>query len=170
MALSPYLAKLRAHVGTDLLVVPGVSAILRDAEGRVLVQKRTDDGRWGLPGGAIDPGESPAQAVVREVLEELHVHVRPTALLGVFGGEPFRHYYPHGDVVEYVVSVFLCELLPGESPAASTEETAQIAYYFPEELPALTLPYPRSLFSTLPSAPALFEWDEVSPMAPAFSA
>lgn len=166
MALSPYLAKLRAHVGTDLLIVPGVSAILRDGEGRILVQKRTDDGRWGLPGGAVDPGETPAEAVVREVWEELHVRVRPTALLGVYGGDTFRHLYPHGDIVEYVVSVFACELLPGEHPAPYTDETDEVAFFFPEELPELTLPYPSSLFSLHPSQPAHFEWNPTRAEAP----
>lgn len=169
MALSPYLAKLRSHVGTDLLVVPGVSAILRDGEGRILLQRRTDDGRWGLPGGAVDPGETPAQAVVREVYEELRVHVRPIALLGVYGGEAFRHLYPHGDLVEYVVSVFACELLPGEVPDSATDETAEIAYVFPDELPTLTLPYPPTLFSTLPSQPAHFEWTPGLHVTPAFT-
>ena len=56
-----------------------------------LLQRRNDDGSWSLPAGAIDPGEGPAQAVVREAYEETGLHVVPEKVAGVFGGEGFRH-------------------------------------------------------------------------------
>jgi 8-oxo-dGTP diphosphatase len=61
--------------------VPAVGALLRDARGRVLLVLRgnePDRGTWSLPGGRVEDGEQPAEAVVREVLEEtgLHVEVR----------------------------------------------------------------------------------------------
>ena len=69
MPISAYVRGLRARVGRELLLVPGVAAVVRDGAGRVLAQHRADNGVWGLPGGAIDPGEAPACAVVREVRE-----------------------------------------------------------------------------------------------------
>ena len=66
MPISDYLKRIRAAIGHEMLLNPGVAAIIRDEAGRVLLQKRSDDGTWSLPAGAIDPGETPAQAVVRE--------------------------------------------------------------------------------------------------------
>ena len=58
MPISPYYRRLRDLVGDELLLLPSVAALIRDAEGRVLVQKR-GDGTWSLPAGAIEPGETP---------------------------------------------------------------------------------------------------------------
>ena len=99
MPISDYLKGLRAAIGHEMILNPGVAAIIRDEAGRVLLQKRSDDGSWSLPAGAIDPGESPAQAVVREAYEETGLRVVPEKVAGVFGGEGFRHTYPNGDVI-----------------------------------------------------------------------
>jgi len=76
---------------------PGVAALIRDDEGCFLLQRRSDDGSWSLPAGAVDPGERPARAVVREVWEETGLEVVPVALAGVFSGPGFLHTYPNGD-------------------------------------------------------------------------
>lgn len=145
MPISPYLRELRTVVGPRLLLMPGVAAIVRDASERVLFMHRADDGRWGLPAGAIDPGESPAQAIVREVREETGLDVRAIRVAGVFGGLGFRHRYPNGDEVEWTVTVFECEIAGGEL-APQDGEALALRYFTPEEAPSLQLPYPRRLF------------------------
>ena len=145
MAISQYLRDLRSLVGQRLILLPGVAAVVRDAEGRVLFMRRADDGRWGLPAGAVDPGESPAEAVVREVREETGLTVRPLRVAGVFGGARFRHRYPNGDEAEYVVAVFDCEVTGGRL-ATRDGEALELRYFTPEDAPTLTLPYPRALF------------------------
>lgn len=62
-----------------------VGAIVHDAEGRLLVIRRgrpPGEGRWSLPGGRVEPGESDAQAVVRELAEETGLRVEPGRLAG----------------------------------------------------------------------------------------
>src|SRR5256885_13739791 len=59
----------------------GADALVRDACGRVLLVRRPDDGRWAMPGGWVDPGETPEQAVVREVAEETGLRVSAPRLL-----------------------------------------------------------------------------------------
>lgn len=86
MSISPYLAMLRSHVGHDLLLVPAVAAIVKNEGGEVLFVWGVEDGRWGLPARAVDPGESPAGAVVREVREETGLEVEVVGVVGVFGG------------------------------------------------------------------------------------
>lgn len=145
MPISEYVRDLREVVGSRLLLLPGVAALVRDAENRILLVRRSDDGRWGLPAGAIDPGESPSAAVVREVREETGLHVRPTRIAGVFGGSSFRHRYENGDVVEYTVIVFDCGVT-GDDLQPLDGEACELRYFAPDDVPPLPLPYPTSLF------------------------
>lgn len=66
MPMSPYYRALRERIGTELMLIPAVAAVVRDEQGRVLIQRSQHD-VWSLPAGAIEPGESPAQAATREV-------------------------------------------------------------------------------------------------------
>jgi 8-oxo-dGTP pyrophosphatase MutT (NUDIX family) len=144
MAISRYLRDLRALVGSRLLLLPGVAGIVRDADGRVLFMRRADNGKWGLPAGAIDPGETPAEAIAREVREETGLDVRPSRVAGVFGGKGFRVHYENGDEAEYTVIVFDCEIVGGRlSPADG--EALELRYFAPDEAPELQVAYPRSL-------------------------
>jgi mutator protein MutT len=151
--------RLRDLVGRDLLQMPCVAAVIRSDQG-ILMQKRKDDGRWALPGGAIDPGEAPAQALIREVHEEVGLTVRPIALLGVFGAFPeFRHVYPNGDEVHIIVSLFACEVTGGELTFRDGEATD--ACYFPvDEAARLTPKYASILRTREHDVQAYFVWRE----------
>jgi 8-oxo-dGTP pyrophosphatase MutT (NUDIX family) len=153
--MSPYLERLREAVGKELLVVPGAAGIVRDERGRVLVLKRSDDGQWDLPAGASDPGETPAEAVQREVLEESGLEVRATRVAGVFGGRKFRHTYPDGSRVEAIVTVFDCEWIGGELRHDDGEATTA-RFFAPHEMPRLIYPYPAAIF-TDPAERAAFQ-------------
>ncbi|WP_051710935.1 NUDIX domain-containing protein [Andreprevotia chitinilytica] len=133
MAISDYVKNLRIHVGNDLLLLPGVAAVIHNAAGEVLIQRRTM-GDWSLPGGGIDPNETPAQAMVREVWEETGLHVRPTRVLGVFGGPNFRRVHPSGDVVEYLVVLFACDVIGGEL-GGQDDETESLHWMALDVLP-----------------------------------
>lgn len=142
--MSEYYRGLRERIGESLLMVPAVAAVIHDADGRVLVQERPD-GTFSLPAGAIEPGEQPAQAVMREVLEETGLIVRPVRLLGVFGGsDGYRVRYPNGDLVEYLVCLFACEIVSGELECADGESVS-LRYHWPSDVPALGTEYPRAL-------------------------
>jgi 8-oxo-dGTP pyrophosphatase MutT (NUDIX family) len=154
MGMSPYVRELRGVIGTRLLLVPAVAALVRDGEGRILLQRRSDNGRWNLPAGAVDPGESPADAVVREVREETGLAVRPVRVAGVFGGrDGFRHRYPNGDEVEFTAIVFECEAVGG-TLQAEDDETAELGWFHLHDRPALTTEYP--LAEMLSGGPVVF--------------
>ncbi|RDW14940.1 NUDIX domain-containing protein, partial [Oceanobacillus chungangensis] len=108
MPISDYYKKIRRKIGTDLIFMPSVAAIIRNDDNDILFQKPHDGEYWSLPAGAIEPGEAPAQALIREVWEETGLRVKPNKLLEIFGGESFRFTYPNGDQVEYSVFVFEC--------------------------------------------------------------
>ena len=99
MSISVHLARLRAVVGHDLLLLPSVSVLPVDQAGRLLLVRHAghDDG-WGVLGGAVEVGESPAQAAVRETREEIGVEVRLVRLLDVLGGPDYEVSYPNGTV------------------------------------------------------------------------
>jgi 8-oxo-dGTP pyrophosphatase MutT (NUDIX family) len=149
--MSPFYKAIRERVGTTLLLMPAVAAVVRDQHGRVLVQQQ-HDGSWSLPAGAIEPGETPSAAVVREVLEETGLRVRPRRIAAVVGGSSCRVRYPNGDQVEYVVTVFSCEVLGG-SPIASNDETRKLAYFRPDEMPKLAFEYPTEIYIDNESPP-----------------
>ena len=157
MPISPYLKRLRGFVGTELLLVPGAAAIIHDADGRVLLQRRSDTRDWGVIGGATDPGEQPAQTLVREAFEETGLRVRPLRLLGVlhFGGM-----YPNGDKLEMTVSVFRCEIVGGEL-AALDGESLELEFFLPDALPPSkdVRRYPKWMFEG-EDKDAHFNWDE----------
>src|SRR5258708_35971612 len=75
----------------------GVAAFICNDQGEVLLQRRTDNNQWGLPGGAMEPGEEPADAVIREVWEETGLEVIPEKIIGVYRGPYLDRFYPNGD-------------------------------------------------------------------------
>jgi len=113
MAMSPYIRALRSQVGHARLLMPSVAGIIRDAAGRILLVQVRDDGTWTTPGGAIDPDETPADAVVREVWEETGLVVDVTRIIAVYGGQEFVVRYPNGDETQYVSILFSCSVRSG---------------------------------------------------------
>jgi ADP-ribose pyrophosphatase YjhB (NUDIX family) len=105
-----------------------------DPVGRILLVRRADNGKWAMPGGALEVGETPSEGVVREVKEETGVSCRPIALVGVFDsrlcGTVSRHHLYH--------FVFLCEPIAGtEAELPSHDfEVLETAWFREEELPA----------------------------------
>jgi 8-oxo-dGTP pyrophosphatase MutT (NUDIX family) len=133
MPISDYLKHLRAKIGTDLLLVPGVNAIVFNDAGEILLH-RALDGRWYTPGGAVDPGEQPADAAAREVLEETGVTVEPERLVGIFTEEPVA--YPNGDRVQYVIMTFACRVISG-TPRVADDESLEVRFFPVDQLPVL---------------------------------
>ncbi|UJP08725.1 NUDIX domain-containing protein [Microbacterium sp. KUDC0406] len=139
MPVSPYIASLRAHVGHALLLIPAVTAVIRDGE-RFLLARHADSGQWGLVGGSIEPGEHPADALVREVHEEIGTGIRVLGIVGVYGGEELTVEYPNGDRVAYVTTAYSCTLTG--APRPDLDEILEVAWFSRDEAVALDLqPY-----------------------------
>src|SRR5439155_8697302 len=95
---------LRRVVGAAPTVWPCAEAMVFDADGRLLLQRRADDGDWAPPGGALDTGETLASTAQRETREETGLEIEPVQYLGVRGG--YRVQYPDGNVACPVVATF----------------------------------------------------------------
>lgn len=161
MPISNHLKYLRSKIGNTRLQLPGVAAIIHDELGKVLLQKRTDEDQWSLPAGAINLGETPAMAIVREVWEETSLKVKPIQILGVFSGNDFRYTYPNGDRVEYMVCLFKCEVIKGTKIMRGRDgETAYLQYFNPDCMPQLAMNYPHQIFSKDNFTATYFEWHQ----------
>ncbi len=102
----------------------GCSATLFDeAREKVLLTQRSDNGRWCLPGGHMESGESAAEACEREVLEETGLKVEAIRLLGVYSNPDQLVIYKDGGKAFFVVLNFEVRILAGE-PGLSDETTA----------------------------------------------
>jgi 8-oxo-dGTP pyrophosphatase MutT (NUDIX family) len=134
--MSPYVRDLRAKIGRALVLQPGVAAVIVNAAGQVLLQRRSDDGQWGLPGGAMEPGEEPAETLVREIREETALEVVPERIVGVYSGADFRVRYANGDEAMIVSITFACRPVAGE-PRVNDDESLEIRYFAPDALPAM---------------------------------
>src|SRR5258708_36662926 len=97
MPISPFMAKLRALVGNELLLLPTVAVLCRDGKGRVLLVRQLETGRWSLPGGAMEPDETPEDAARREAEEETGLSVEIGSVRDVFGGPRCRTCFANAD-------------------------------------------------------------------------
>ena len=68
------------------IIVTG-GAVIKDEFGRILLQRRSDYGNWGLPGGAMEPGESIEETMIREVKEETGITLKEYQFLTVYSGD-----------------------------------------------------------------------------------
>ncbi len=135
MPISPYLHSLREVVGHRLLLLPGVTAVVFDDAGRLLLGQRADNGSWALIAGTMDPGEQPAETVVREVYEETAVHVVPERITSVLTQPP--NTYPNGDRTEFVDITFRCRAIGGEA-RVNDDESLAVGWFALDDLPPLS--------------------------------
>jgi 8-oxo-dGTP pyrophosphatase MutT (NUDIX family) len=127
MAMSEYIRGLRDKVGHDLIFQPTAACLIRDNNGRILLVRHVE-GWWTLPAGAVDPGETPAEAARRETREEASVEVELLSISGVFGGYPdFHAFYPNGDEIAWVATVFEARITSGV-PALGDDETGEVRW------------------------------------------
>ena len=100
MPIPEFIVALREKVGHAPLWLSGVSVVIRDDDGRVLLTRRADNGQWAVVSGVLEPGEEPSAAAVREAKEETGVDAELIRITSVDVTEPIT--YPNGDVTQYL--------------------------------------------------------------------
>lgn len=134
MPMSDYVRSIRARIGHDLLLLPSVTAVIRDGE-RFLLARTVDSDDWSLIGGGVEPGEDPADALIREVQEEIGARIRIAGIIGAYGGESLILTYPNADRVSYVATAYACTLL--DLPIADQEEIVEVGWFTRPEIAEL---------------------------------
>lgn len=130
-----YIQFLRQKVGHEKVLMPSTSVCIYNADGALLLQKRADNGKWGLPGGYMELGESIADTAVREVYEEMGYQIakEKLELKGVFSS--YDTYYPNGDAVQTVCILFQYEY-DGEK-LLDSDEVLDLQFFQYAELPEI---------------------------------
>ncbi len=126
----------------------GVSAVIFNEQGRVLLTRRTDNGLWCLPGGAFETGESVSEAVAREVIEETGLIIEPIKIIGVYSDPHRISRYASGNSYHVVVLSFLCRIIGGEIVDVTNETTA-IGFFDPQDLPEMVPVHPERIRDAL---------------------
>ena len=129
-----YIGWLRSKVGHEKVILVFAGGCLFDDCGRVLLQRRGDSGKWGFPGGAIEPGETPEGAAVREAKEETGLDVSVGRLIGVYTDPDMI--YPNGDQAQSIVIAYELRVVGGEL-CCDQNETLELKYFSGKEKPQL---------------------------------
>ena len=127
-----------AEPGTPVRIGTGV--IIRNDAGEILLEKRSDCGMWGLPGGRVEPGESVTESALREVMEETGLEIRITRLVGVYSAPKGRivTFPDNGDVVQLVDAILEAEITGGE--LRRSEESEELRFFRKDDLPPDIVP------------------------------
>ena len=127
-----YIHDLRPLIGSRKIILNCAGAlIIRDQ--KILLQRRTDNGRWGLIGGLLEMNETYEQAALREIREETDLEVRLDSFLGIFHNH--HMVWSNGDAAHVVAAVFTASIVRGEPRI--DEESYELRFFARDELPEL---------------------------------
>ena len=116
----------------------GAAIIIRNENGEILLQERTDRNKWGLPGGCQDLGEDLRVTAVREAYEETGIKLNPNEieLIDTLSGESRKNNYPNGDIVYNNTSLYLADVsISDECSLKGDSETKRLRFFNLEEVP-----------------------------------
>ena len=121
------------RIGADARLEPSAAAIIFDeSREKVLLTQRSDNGRWCLPGGGMDPGESASEACIRETMEETGLEVRVTRLVGIYTSPDLIIEYADGNCWQPVAMTFEADIVGGE--LRLSDETTDYGYFLVDRL------------------------------------
>ena len=113
-------------------MVPAVSAIVPDSDGRILLIRRTDNNYWSIPGGGVEPGESVSQAAAREVMEETGIRCEVTGLVGIYSDPNHVAAYDDGEVRQEFSICFVTKMLGGT--VATSRESSEVRFVSTDDI------------------------------------
>ncbi|MGW0968767.1 NUDIX hydrolase [Streptomyces sp. NPDC002516] len=134
MATPDFIRTIRAFAGHQLLWLPGVSAVVFDDEGRILLGQRSDSHKWALISGIPEPGEQPAACAVREVYEETAVRIEVERVVMIQAGGQVT--FANGDVCQFMDTTLRCRAVGGEA-RVNDDESLQVGWFAVDALPKL---------------------------------
>lgn len=118
-------------------LVPAASAVVVDDSGRILLQRRSDNGMWALPGGGMHIGESLPECAVRETREETGLDVEITGIVGTYTNPRHVFAYDDGEVRQEFSVCFLARPVAGQ--LAVSEESTDVRWFEPTAVDALPM-------------------------------
>lgn len=143
-----YIKSIRKHIGHDLFICPAARIIIENDAGEYLFIRRTDNGRLGLPAGAIEFNETIEQCICREVIEETGLVLNAVKVIGISSNPTVElATYPNGDATQYLCIEFYATEFTGE-PKADGVESSTVFFGSGEQIELLPA-NERSTFDSL---------------------
>jgi ADP-ribose pyrophosphatase YjhB (NUDIX family) len=140
-----YFGQLRALAGDRTLLLTATRVVLHDETGRLLLIRRSDNGFWSVPAGAMELGESVADCAVRELYEETGLRATTVTPFALHTGPSYTHRNMFGDTYQHFVVLFRVDEWRGEL-VRQTEETTDAGFFTATEQPQpLSLTVPEAL-------------------------
>lgn len=149
-----YMHDLRQIVGNRPLIMVGATLLVLNQNDQLLMIKRTDNRCWGVPGGAMELGESLENTVKRETQEEIGINVKDLELFGVYSGQELYYQYPNGAEV-YNISVVYITRNVSELIKVNPDEHSEYEYFDLHNLPAEISPPIKPILRDLASKESL---------------
>ncbi|MFY2151496.1 NUDIX hydrolase [Mammaliicoccus sciuri] len=129
-----YISSLRDKVGHAPVILVGALVLIFNKDKQVLLQLRSDNESWGLPGGTMELGESFEEAATREVYEETNLEIQNLKFITNFSGKDYHMVYPNGDEAYTVTALFESEEYEGEL-SVDIKETQNLKFFDIDKLP-----------------------------------
>ncbi|MFS0821890.1 NUDIX hydrolase [Bacillus sp. 1P02SD] len=133
--MGDYTREIRELIGNRPLILVGSTIIEKNREDKILLQHRSDTLEWGLPGGAMEPGESLEETAKRELFEETGLVAEKYKHIDTLSGKEFYFKYPNGDEVYNVIVLFAASEISGDLQA-NDDESLDLRYFSKEEIPS----------------------------------
>jgi 8-oxo-dGTP pyrophosphatase MutT (NUDIX family)/GNAT superfamily N-acetyltransferase len=136
-SMSDYIKEIRELIGSRPFILVGSAVLVFNREYEVLLQLRTDTGRWGIPGGAMEPGESFEETARRELFEETGLTLNTLEFLEVVAGKEYYFQYPNGDEIYNAIALYACADWEG-TLKMNDGESKELRFFQLDGLPPLT--------------------------------
>jgi len=137
--MGPNVESIRSRLGPQCILLPGVRAVILNDQGKVLLQRRTDLGCWGLPSGAVELDETAFEALKREAREETGLEVCHAEPMALYSGPSQRFKYPNGEEIQCFSIAFIVPNWTGR-PKADGIEGSEVRFWPMDMLPADLVP------------------------------
>ncbi|KLU54386.1 hypothetical protein EL84_19630 [Paenibacillus sp. VT-400] len=144
-----YIKYVRSFVGNSKVIMVVSGAIVFDKAGRILLQKRSDNGFWGFPGGFMEMGESVQETAKREVYEETGLILNSMDLFSIYSGPQYEEVYGNGDEVALVQVMFKSKDFSGA--IIESEESIETRFFDIHSIPEHFLSTHKQIIEDLKS-------------------
>jgi ADP-ribose pyrophosphatase YjhB (NUDIX family) len=129
-----YIQELRRSAGNIPIIMVGATVLILNSNHQLLMMRRTDNDCWGVPGGAMEPGEHIEDTARRETSEETGLEVKSMRLFDVFSGPELYYRYPNGAEVYNVSVVYMTDDVHGFL-VLNPAEHSEVGYFPLNKLP-----------------------------------
>ena len=140
-----YVKTMRKYIGQECLILVG-SGVIIYKNGKVLLQKRRDNGLWADHGGCVEIGESVEETAKRELFEETGLIANRLDFFNIYSGKDMLYTYPNGDKTYLIITLWICEDYSGEIKI-DKNEVEELKWFDVNEIPKDISPTLKKAFN-----------------------